>query len=75
MKLLGIALVSLAVVGCSNTPSKLERIEANETAILELQTRPDAEVIVVEQDTSCPAACSAEMNEKIDRAFKKSQLK
>ena len=73
MKYLGIAVIMLALVGCSNTPSKLERIEANEaaisaseTAILELQTRPDPVV-----DTSCPASC----NEKIDRAFEKSQYK
>jgi hypothetical protein len=70
MKYLGIVVVMLAIVGCSNTPSKLERIEANEEAILELQTRPDPAPVVVESD-SCPAQCT----EAIDRAFEKSQYK
>ena len=73
MKYLGIVVIVLALVGlngCSSTPSKLERIEANEAAIavnqeaiLDIETRP--------VDTSCPAACV----ESIDRAFKKSMQK
>ena len=70
MKYLGVLVVMLALVGCSGNPTKLERIEANEKAILELQTRPDPAPVVVESD-SCPAACT----EAIDRAFEKSQYK
>jgi len=70
MKDLAILLAFLAVAflaaGCSTTPSKLERIEANEAAINALQNTP-APVV----DTSCPAQCT----EKIDRAFEKSQYK
>ena len=68
MKYLGIAVVMLALVGCSTSPTKLERIEANEAAISALQARP--EVVVIEE-VGCPAAC----NEAIDRAFKKSMQK
>jgi len=77
MKYLGVLVVMLALVGCSSNPTKLERIEANEASIanlqnvvtkqqevlLELQARPE--------NTDCPAAC----NVKIDRAFEKSQYK
>ena len=71
MKYLGFAVVMLALVGlngCSTSPTKLERIEANEAAISALQARP--EVVVIEE-VGCPAAC----NEAIDRAFKKSMQK
>ena len=68
MKYLGIVVVMLALVGCSNTPSKLERIEANETAVTELQVNKADTAHVHE---SCPAQC----DEKINRAFEKSQYK
>lgn len=77
MKYIVILLAAFAASACSSTGTKLERIEANEAAIanlqsvvtmqeevlLELQTRPE--------NTSCPAECVI----KIDRAFEKSQYK
>ena len=70
MKYLVLVVTMLFVVGCSSTPSKLERIEANEEAILELQTRPEQEV-----DLSDVYQKLEDQDEKIDRMFEKSQYK
>ena len=70
MKYLVLVVTMLFVVGCSITPSKLERIEANEEAILELQTRPEQEV-----DLSDVYQKLEDQDEKIDRMFEKSQYK
>lgn len=52
---------------CSTHPTLDERITANELAIKDLQNKP--------VDTSCPQACNDMVNEKVDRAFEKSQYK
>ena len=70
MKYLVLVVTMLFVVGCSSTPSKLERIEANEAAIAELQNRPEQEV-----DLSDVYQKLDEQDEKIDRMFEKSQYK
>jgi PBP1b-binding outer membrane lipoprotein LpoB len=77
MKYLIIAVAMLTMVGCSNSPTKLERIEANEASIASLQAATEKqETAIVELqskpvDTSCPAECVIQ----IDRAFQKSQYK
>ena len=77
MKYLVLVVTMLFVVGCSSTPSKLERIEANEAAIADLQrviANQEMRVLDIEstpKDTNCPAACVIQ----IDRAFEKSQYK
>ena len=77
MKYLGIVVVMLAIVGCSNTPSKLERIEANEQSIVDLQsavTKQQEAILDIQttpENTDCPASCVIQ----IDRAFEKSQYK
>ena len=77
MKLVIIAVSMLFVAGCSNVGTKLERVEANETSIADLQrvTTAQEEAILElqtrQEDTGCPAEC----NVKIDRMFEKSQYK
>lgn len=70
MKILTILCLVLLLAACAGSPSKLERIEANEAAISALQNAP-APVA----DTSCPSSCNAMVNEKVDRAFERSQYK
>lgn len=60
----------LFVVGCSSTGTKLERIEANEAAIQELQNRPAQEIDLTEIYQRMD-----DQDEKIDRMFEKSQYK
>ena len=71
MKLVLGAIILAALIGCSNTPSKLERIEANEKAINDLTAQQQEDR--ADMDTNRTAI--GNMNTKIDRMFEKSQYK
>ena len=64
----------LVLAGCSTHTTKDTRamINQNSADIAELKARPVIEVV---DELSCSDACSAEMDEKVDRAFMKSQYK
>ena len=63
------------LVGCSSMGTKLERIEANEAAIADLQARPEVVVQEAAPVEGCTAECEAIMDEKLDRMFEKSMYK
>ena len=71
MKLVILAVAMLAIVGCSNAPTKLERIEANEAAINDLtaQVESNSDAIEVNKQTI------TNVNTKIDRMFEKAMYK
>ena len=71
MKLVLITLAMLALIGCSTAPTKLERIEANEAAIVNLQSQIDVNSKRIDVNTRM----NGNMNTKIDRMFEKSQYK
>ena len=71
MKLVLITLAMLALLGCSNAPTKLERIEANEKAIVNLQSQIDVNSKRIDVNTRM----NGNMNTKIDRMFEKSMYK
>jgi hypothetical protein len=72
-KVLFLGLV-LVLAGCSAQATKDLRsvVNQNSADIAELQNTP-VEIVVVED--GCSTACTNEMNEKLDRAFMKSQYK
>ena len=71
MKYLVIAVTLLVMAGCSNTPSKLQRIEALEGASASQQTQinQNKDAIEINKQTI------TNVNTKIDRMFEKSQYK
>ena len=66
-----LALSLLAIVGCSTTPSKLERIEANEASILNLNAQVNSNKINIERNRKG----IDDTNIRVDRMFEKSQYK
>ena len=71
MKTVIITLAMLAIVGCSNAPTKLERIEANEAAINDLTAQVEENSKRIDVNTRM----NGNMNTKIDRMFEKSMYK
>ena len=71
MKLIAIAVAMLAIVGCSSTPSKLERIEANEKAINDLTAQQQEDRADIETNRTA----IGNMNTKIDRMFERAMIK
>ena len=71
MKTTILVVAMLAIVGCSNAPTKLERIEANEAAITDLQSKVDANSKAIEINKTM----GGNLNTKIDRMFEKAMYK
>jgi hypothetical protein len=71
MKYLVLVVAMLAIVGCSNTPSKLQRIEALEGSSASQQTQIDANSDAIELNS----AAIVDTNIKIDRMFERAQYK
>ena len=70
-KSISILALALFVSACSSTPSKLERIEANEAAISALQGKVKENSEAIEANTDL----IADQEIKINRMFEKSQYK
>jgi hypothetical protein len=71
MKYLVLVVAMLAIVGCSNTPSKLQRIEALEDQNVVQQVQIDANSEAIDVNS----AAIVDTNIKIDRMFEKAQYK
>lgn len=71
MKYIAIAVAILVMAGCSNTPSKLQRIEALEGASASQQTQINQNKAAIETNKQT----ITNVNTKIDRMFLKSQYK
>jgi hypothetical protein len=71
IKELVVASTLVLVVGCSNTPSKLQRIEALEGSSASQQTQIDANSEAIDVNS----AAIIDTNIKIDRMFEKAQYK
>lgn len=71
MKYLVIAVTLLVMAGCSNTPSKLQRIEALEGASSSQQSQINQNKAAIETNKQT----ITNVNTKIDRMFEKSQYK
>ena len=71
MKYLVIAVTLLVMAGCSNTPSKLQRIEALEGASSSQQSQINQNKAAIETNKQT----ITNVNTKIDRMFLKSQYK
>ena len=71
MKSVILVVSMLAIVGCSNTPSKLQRIEALEAASSSQQSQINQNKAAIETNKQT----ITNVNTKIDRMFEKSQYK
>ena len=71
MKVVILTVAMLAIVGCSNTPSKLERIEALESENAVQQTQIQENMKNINENE----AAIEDTNIKIDRMFEKAQYK
>ena len=71
MKYLVIAVTLLVMAGCSNTPSKLQRIEALEAASSSQQSQINQNKAAIETNKQT----ITNVNTKIDRMFEKAMYK
>ena len=71
MKYLVIAVTLLVMAGCSNTPSKLQRIEALEGASSSQQSQINQNKAAIETNKQT----ITNVNTKIDRMFEKAMYK
>ena len=71
MKSVILVVSMLAIVGCSNTPSKLQRIEALEAASSSQQSQINQNKAAIETNKQT----ITNVNTKIDRMFEKAMYK
>jgi hypothetical protein len=75
IKELVLASTVVLVVGCAGGPSKLERIEANESKISNLQSQTLEHQLADDAEHKELAEGIVDTNIKIDRMFEKAQYK
>ena len=71
MKVVAMLALMLALIGCSTTPSKLERIEALEVSSASQQTQINQNTGAIQLNTQS----IIDTNMRIDRMFKKAMMK